>query len=260
MTSKPAGTMPRLAGPAAVCLVVAVLLGGCDGASPVAPTPPPGGNPHEWVEATRSLSGVLAVILDVGVVCDLRIEQGDHESIWIRADETVLPFLDTTVRDGVLELRYPFEVNPAVRPPKPLELELTVVDLEGVELRDGGTISSFGLSVDRLALRSSGGGEIELDGLLATVLEVEVLAAGQIRVAGEVDRQRVTLAGLGAYDGRGLASREADVEVAHRGSATVRVSQRLRATISGSGSVYYFGDPEVESLITGSGQVVRLGA
>lgn len=244
--------------PPAVWLTAAVALGSCSGGSPVAP-PPPSDNPHEWVTELRPLSGVRGVVLDMAVVCDLRIVQGDRESIWIRADETVLPWLDTTVRDGVLDLRYPFDVDPSKRPPKTLELELTVLDLDSIKLRNVGTITASRLSVDKLKVRSTGSGEIVLAELSAGELEVEILAGGGLRTAGRVDSQRSRLEGLGAYDGSGLASHEADVETANAGSATVRVDARLRATIRGSGSVFYYGDPVVESFITGSGQVVRLG-
>ena len=244
----------------AVWLAATLAILGCGGGNPVAPLPAlPADNPHEWLQETRPLSGVRGVILDMETVCDLRIEQGASESIWIRADETVLPWLDTTVHNGVLELRYPWQVDPSKRPPKSVQLALTVVDLDILELRDNGTISVSRLAVDRLALRSMGAGEIVLSDLSAQELEVEVLAGGGVHATGVVDRQRSRLGGGGAYDGVGLASREADVEISHTGSATVRVSERLRATIRGSGSVLYYGNPEVESLVSGSGEVVRLG-
>jgi hypothetical protein len=259
MTRKPPGRVTYFAPWPVICLAAGVTLCGCNVSNPVAPIAPPDDNPHEWVEESRSLTGLQGLVLDVAVVCYLQIEQGATESIWIRADETVLPFLDTTVHDGILEIRYPFVVDPAKRPPKPFEVVLTVVDLDSVELRDGGTITASRLSVDSRALRSSGHGEILVSGLSARALEVEVLSGGQVQVTGEVDRQQARLTGPGAYEGGDLASRQATVELSHTGSATVRAGERLQATISGSGSVYYYGDPTVQSLVTGSGRVVRLG-
>jgi hypothetical protein len=155
-----------------LCLALGVALCGCDADNPVAPISSPTDNPHEWVEESRSVAGVRGLILDVNVVCDFRIEQGRNESIWLRADETVMPFLDTTVRNGILEIRYPFDVDPSKRPPKPFHVVLTVVELHSVELRDSGTIAASRLSVDRLALRSSGRGELIVSGLSARALEV----------------------------------------------------------------------------------------
>jgi hypothetical protein len=252
---RPAAGLARLA---ATCFVTGAALCGCNGANPVAPRLPVD-NPHEWLEQSRPLSGVQALVLDLGFLCNLRIEQGTSESIWIRADETVLPFFETKVRAGVLTLRYPFDVDPSKRPPKTLEIVLTVTDLASIELRDNSTVTTSRLSVDRLSLRSSGSGMILLSGLAAAALEVEIQAGGGVEVSGAVDRQNVLLTGLGGYDGRDLASREADIEISNAGSATVRVSDRLGATIRGSGSVFYLGDPVVESFISGSGQVVRLG-
>ena len=60
--------------------------------------------------------------------------------------------------------------------------------------------------------------------------------------------------GVGGYAARHLFSIAADVSVIGVGSATVRVQDQLRATIGGSGSVFYIGDPVVESSISGSGR------
>jgi hypothetical protein len=221
--------------------------------------PADGHSHHAIVVETRPLSGVRGVVLDVDVLYELRIEQGAAESLWLQADEVVLRYLETPVRGGILELTYPFDVSQASRPPLPIEAVLTVIDLDSIELRDGGRIITSSLAVDKLALHSSGAGEILVSALSARTLEVNVLGNGMVRIEGEVDRQQTKLAGRGAYDAADLASREATVDVSHAGSATVRVSERLQATISGSGSIYYFGDPIVESRIKGSGEVVRLG-
>jgi hypothetical protein len=43
------------------------------------------------------------------------------------------------------------------------------------------------------------------------------------------------------------------------GSATVRVSDLLRADISGGGSVRYYGNPTIDEQVSGLGQVEKLG-
>ena len=246
--------------PAAVSLAIAALLCGCGRGNPVAPLVPADGHSHHAiVEETRSLDGVRGVALDVEVLYELRVVQGATESLWLRADEVVMRYLETPVRDGILELTYPLDLTQASRPPLPIEAVLTVIDLEDIELRDSGRITTSGLAVDRLTIRSRGAGEILVSALSARALDVGVLANGNVRIAGEVDAQRATLAGRGAYQAGDLVSAEATVDVSHAGSATVRVSDRLRATVGGSGSVYYFGDPIVDARVTGSGEVVRLG-
>ncbi len=244
----------------AISLALVALLHSCGRGNPVAPLVPADGHSHHAiVEETRPLDGVRGVALDVEVLYELRIEQGAVESLWVRADEVVLRYLSTPVRGGILELTYPLDLTQASRPPLPIEAVLTVVDLESIELRGSGRITTSGLAVDRLALRSRGAGEILVSALSARALDVEVLASGSVRIAGEVDAQRATLAARGVYEAGDLASQEATVDVSHAGSATVRVSERLRATVGGSGSVYYFGDPIVDARVTGSGEVVKLG-
>lgn len=249
-----------VAGRAIAGLAAAALLAGCGGGTPVAPLVPADGHSHHAViTETRPLSGVRGVVLDVDVLWDLRIEQGATESLWLRIDEVVAPYLVTPVSGGILTLTYPLDVRQASRPPLPIAAVLTVRDLASIELVAGGRIQAAGLAVDRLAVRSRGAGEIALAGLSVTELEVDVLAGGPVVASGVAGRQRALLAGSGAYEAAGLASRRATVEVRRSGSATVRVNERLEAGVGGSGSVFYYGDPRVESTITGSGSVVRLG-
>lgn len=259
--SRQPGPNPHVLRPgAAISLAILGSVYCCGGGNPVAPLVPADGHSHHAIVVeTRPLSGVRGVALDVDVLFDLRIEQGATESIWLQADEALLRYLKTPVRGGILELTYPLDVSQASRPPLPIEAVLTLIDLERIELRDGGWITASNLEADELALRSSGVGEIQVSALSARALEVEVLGSGMVLVAGIVDQQQARLAGRGAYEAADLASREATVDVSHSGSATVRVRERLQAAISGSGSIFYFGDPVLESRITGSGEVVRLG-
>jgi len=52
---------------------------------------------------------------------------------------------------------------------------------------------------------------------------------------------------------------DAVVTLSSMGSATVRVSGTLDVTISGSGTVYYIGNPVITSNITGTGSLQKIG-
>ena len=74
---------------------------------------------------------------------------------------------------------------------------------------------------------------------------------------GEVESQRIVLAGSGDYAALPMASREADVSIDGSGNAQVAASERLAARIAGSGDVDYRGDARVSTTVTGSGSVRR---
>ena len=61
----------------------------------------------------------------------------------------------------------------------------------------------------------------------------------------------------GDYLGRELLSEEAKVRIGGSGSARLHASVKLDASIAGSGSVIYSGNPEVKQHTLGSGTVRR---
>jgi hypothetical protein len=206
-------------------------------------------------EEERSISGVVGVsLLGVG---NVDIRQGSAEALTVRADDNLLPYLHTRVVDGILEI----SIAPSVelQSNNPFEFDVTVNTLESVLFAGVGSIEAAGLTVDDLSLVHVGVGGMDFSDLQANTLEVLLAGVGSIRTSGEVVQQTVTLAGVGGYDGEDLQSAEAEVLVAGLGSATVRVSDRLVATISGFGSVFYIGNPTVEATITGFGDVVQIG-
>lgn len=205
------------------------------------------------VEETRAIGGCSGV--DLQGVGGLYIRQGPREQLTVRAEENLLPYLKTEVHAGTLLI---WKDPATLRNTHPIEYHLTLVDVDRVVLSGAGQIRGEDLRTGPLQVSLLGAGNVEIVGLDATGLDVGVSGAGNATLSGSVEEQAITLSSAGAYDGRDLDSARADVLIRSIGSATVRVRDRLDATIDGSGSVYYVGDPVVHSLIRGSGDVVQI--
>jgi hypothetical protein len=243
---------------AAAIVAVTFASGGCDD-DPVQHvinpnTIPPG--PSPVVEEMRPVSGVSGVVLDgVGHVY---VRQSGTESLRVRTEEHILPFIRTEMQGGQLVIGF-VEGTSYHGQASVIEFDLTVVDLDRVELSGAGQISLTNVSTDQLSLVHSGTGTIDLNGLAATRLEATRSGTGTIVASGSVQQQSVVLDGVGNYDARNLDSATAEITIRAIGSATVQVSERLEARIDGSGSVYYIGDPIVQRTGNGSGSVRPVG-
>jgi hypothetical protein len=221
-----------------VGVVLTVGLTGCGAAPTVGgpvPTPAPAtttaaADPGSGGE-TRDVRGFTGV--ELTSIGDLQIDVTGTESLTIEADADVLPLLTSEVSGGVLRL--------GVAP--------------GSEIVDSGPIV-YRLTVDTLdSLVVSGAGDATAANVATDRLTVEISGAGDVRLAGTVDSQVVTISGTGSYDGEGLQSTTTEVEVDGAGGAVVRVSDRLDATVSGVGSVEYIGDPRVTEDVSGIGSI-----
>jgi hypothetical protein len=243
----------------------------CGGSTPTAPDEGPGpvgpigpngsigpsdgiGGSGVFVEEDRQAFGVTAVRMDA--VGRLYIYQGGAESLTVRAEDNVLPSIRTEVAGGMLEIS--MAPGTALGNLGPIEIFLTVRELERLEITGAGDVEATDLQVRELRLMSAGSGSMDIVGLDADRLAATLDDSGPIFVSGRVMDQNVTLLGSGSYNARSLRSRWASVRNHGTGSATVRVSETLIVDISSSGSVYYLGDPDVDSTVTGFGELVKL--
>jgi hypothetical protein len=205
---------------------------------------------------TREVSGFNAV--SVSSFGELLIRQGEVESLTIEAPSDYLRYLETTVANNTLNIstRRGFYGAPVRR----VIYTLTVRDLNSLSFSGAGSIKILdGLKSGDFNLNLSGAGSIEIDALTASSLTVNFSSAGAIIVAGKVDKQSVTLSGVGSYDGGDLESKSASVVLTGAGSAVVWAKETLNVTVSGVGSVGYFGSPQVSQNISGLGSVNSKG-
>ncbi len=207
------------------------------------------------VEQTRTVGSFDRIT--VTGVGNLEIRQGAREELRVRAEENLLEHVKTDVNAGELLIWVPGGTS--LRTTQPIEYHITVTDLRRVTVTGVGQVRASSLDVGSLALMRTGVGSFRFDDLRASQLTVDAGGVGEFRLSGSVQTQTVTLRGIHDYLAGNLLSHEADVRVSDRGSATLRVRDRLDATITGSGSIYYYGDPTVTSVITGSGRLECLG-
>lgn len=207
-------------------------------------------------QENRTVTGITGVVF--AGEGDLHIEQGAAEELIVTADANLLPYILTEVQGGILEIRT--RSNVCLEPTQPIEYHLTVVSLESVVLSGVGDITVSDLSATQLSLRLSGVGNVEVPNLDADELDVVLPGEGNFAISGTVDVQHVNVTGLGDYDARDLASLDAVLSIvgSENQTATVRVSDMLTVTILGNGTVFYIGDPFVDSDIIGNGSVQQI--
>ena len=188
---------------------------------------------------------------------EVEILHGVQDGVFVRAQDNILPYVRTRVQNGVLRI-YTDDVE--LRPQYPIVVEVDVVTLRSIVSSGSGFMRGQLIDATRLEVTSAGRGDIDLPGLLADSLIVISTGAGDVTAAGQVGRLRVNASATGGVDTRDLDAAEADVTISGVGSSTIRVRDALRVVLSGSGWLRYFGSPEVDAEVTGSGQVERQGA
>jgi hypothetical protein len=228
------------------------------------------------VEETRAVSGVTGV--DLATLGNLTIEVGDTESLRIEAEDNLMAYLETEVRNGRLSIETQDNVN--LRNTRPINYYLTVTGLDTIEISSSGDIQAPDLEAERFSINISSSGDLEMGdleadsltvrisssgdvtmGLLdANTLEVDISSSGNLDIrGGQVKTQDITISSSGNYTAQDLASDEAVVRLSSSGSATIWVQDYLRANLSSSGDLRYRGNPTVDATTTSSGDVTQIG-
>ena len=188
---------------------------------------------------------------------EITIQQGDKETVLIEADDNLLPQLSTEVLSDRLTIKS-LQTNwkTSVDPTQPVKIIITARDLIEIDLP--ATVCDLkvnDLQSSTLKVVVSGGAQVRLNGIQVDVLDSVLSGAGDIQASGTAEEVKLILSGLGDFNAADLESKKADIELSGMGGATVRVEEELAATITGAGSIQYFGHPQVEQSVSGAGSV-----
>ncbi len=206
-------------------------------------------------EETRPIGDVTAV--ELAMPGTLHIELGAASSLRISAEDDLLGSIETEARGGELAI----QTSPGVSllPREPLDYYLTVTGLDTLIVSSSGDVEAPDLVAPHFSVTISSSGNASLRSLQAETLDVKLSSSGNLIIAGgQVGRQEISLSSSGNYMAKDLASLEAQAELSSSGSATLRVEDSLRATLSSSGVLYYLGSPQLTQDISSSGQAVQI--
>lgn len=194
----------------------------------------------------------------------------------LECDENLLPHIQTYVREGTLHITT--EPTVSIAPRSVCTAQVRTSRLVALAASGSGEMVARG-ELDALAeIDSSGSGGVTVeDPITSDALSIDVSGSGPVRVARyEGEAIDAAVSGSGAAEVHGSASElhvdssgsggllAPELEVMHAyvsssgsGRIELRVSESIRASLSGSGDVVITGDPPVrEETESGSGRVL----
>jgi hypothetical protein len=201
---------------------------------------------------------------------DIHVRLGERPSLVVTADDNLLPYVRTDVRDGVLHVR----TVGSFRTRRAPQIYVTVPDLASAVTRGSGDIDIAGVNNRQLELISQGSGNVRAEGrtgrliaklqgsgdaelraIQATSADVNVSGSGDAWIGSIAD---LTARSYGSGDVHVVGqTRSADVGVYGSGDAWVATSGTLVARTYGSGDVHVSGHPASLSVSQGgSGRVI----
>lgn len=181
---------------------------------------------------------------------------GKEGEITLKGEENILPLIETIIENNTLKIR--FQKNTNVRTTKKVIITVPVTDIETITLAGSGNIESKNiLKGENIITKLSGSGSINL---VANTKEInaEITGSGNINLEGTAVHFNIKITGSGDVKAYELQAEEVQIKITGSGSVKANVSKRIAAKITGSGNVYYQGNPKyVNSKTTGSGSIIK---
>ncbi len=207
----------------------------------------------EITSQTRTVNSFDAVTVDGDL--DLIVRQDTGTSVRIEADENLLSYITTTVSGTTLTVGS----SRCLSTPGTIKVYVSMPAVRALEMDGSGKISSDGiLHGDAIRCELDGSGEIDLQ-VSTTALTSDLSGSGELRLRGAATAHTTSLSGSGEIQALELATENSSVEISGSGDARVAVIRKLGAFVSGSGTIYYKGDPaEIQSEVNGSGRIVKI--
>lgn len=180
------------------------------------------------------------------------IEQGGKHSITVETDENIMSLIETKISGGELTI----DTKESVSPTK-LNIYLMLSDIKDLRLVGSGDIfAKYRINADAINLSVSGSGDIKLKQLIAKSVKANVSGSGDIEVAGKSETAELKVVGSGDIEMKHFDILQCDAEVVGSGDIAVKVQERLRARVVGSGDIVYWGSPkEISRSTSGSGSI-----
>lgn len=185
--------------------------------------------------------------------------KGDKYSVKVEGESNIVAVLQTEVKDGELNVRFPFLKN--VRNTRPLRVTVTTPGTIS-EVSNSGSGGIRGEEVfrnDVMSLRNSGSGEIKV-ALNADRLDMNMSGSGNIQISGRAKQAECNVSGSGSIRGSDLrVDGRSKIHVSGSGSCSITTDGVLDGIISGSGGINYSGNPsEVNVIHSGSGRARKI--
>lgn len=185
---------------------------------------------------------------------DVEISNGNAYTVSAEDDENLLPYLVTEVHGGTLHIHYRDNIMIHHDHAK---VYVTAPTLDNVTSSGSADIVMTDVlkNTQKIDFDVSGSGSIkgEVD---APAVSIDISGSGSISLRGRTKDFDGTVTGSGDADCKGLESENTKMDVSGSGNAHVFASVHLSASVSGSGDIYYRGNPQNPEIHTsGSGSV-----
>lgn len=245
----------RILSTAIIAAGALLISGGLAGCGVIGPDVKGSGNIKSEMRQVAPFSGV-----DVEGSADVTVTYGTEQSVTITTDDNILPIITTEVSNGVLKI----DATESYSTSYGVKVAVTIPMLQSIEINGSGDVLVEGAQlenrpVENFRIEIDGSGNVQVPQMNAAKTLAQIDGSGDITLAGTGGTLEAEIDGSGDIDAEAFRVLNAVVRVEGSGDIRVYATESLDASVSGSGDIYYRGDPKVlQKSVSGSGDIIRI--
>lgn len=208
------------------------------------------------VTKTRSVSDYDQIKVKGSL--DVSLISGTEGQLKIEGESNLIEYIVTEVEDESLKIYVKKGYYLKQSTGKKLVITVPFKDISVVSLSGSGDINSTDtIKADDFKTGLSGSGDISLS-LDAKNVSSAVSGSGDIVLRGSSDSFVAKVSGSGDLQAFDLKAKDVTAAVAGSGDVEVTATSSIKARVSGSGDIYYRGNPAKEDKkVSGSGDITK---
>ena len=200
----------------------------------------------------RQITGFHGVSVSSGI--DLFLTQKSVEEVAVEAQSEDLDKIITEVEGGILKIYIKekswFNMKWDTRPRK---VYVSFKTLDKLQASAGSDVISEGrLKLDKLNLDASSGSDVKLE-LEVSNLSVGSSSGSDISLKGTANDMEVSASSGSDIDASDLQSKNCNASTSSGSDIKVNVTEKLDASASSGGDIYYSGNPKTKDINESSG-------
>lgn len=203
---------------------------------------------------TKTFNGMDQSGISISMHADVFFSKSDNPRIEITTYENLFNELEIEEGSGKIDIDTKTCINSDETP----VIEVFYSRLEALKLNGSADIRFKEMLVTKdFELKINGSGDVVLP-IETKDLEIKINGSGDVAIEGYTKDAEISINGSGDINAKELQAQDAEVKINGSGNVRLTVSNHLEATISGSGDVTYYGNPEkLEIKSLGSGNVEK---
>jgi hypothetical protein len=204
------------------------------------------------IKETRVVPAFDAI--DLSGAWDVTLKQGPNQELTVETDANIMPLVRTDVVNGVLRINIKQPVGHTTK----MTLYITVKDLKRIDASGAVDIhTETCITVPELTIDASGASDAKLE-LAVQKLTLDCSGASKIKMNGTATDVRMDLSGASDIFAYELLAETYGIDISGAGNCQISVSKKLRAEVSGAGTIRYKGSPtDIDQEVSGAGSIKK---